>query len=218
MYGKVEGVMTEQTPFHPYSKKGEIRAQIATMLLNELKAGNLTALIARSADFYGPRARTGIPMFWCSTSCQGRESELACQRFCEAFVHLHAGRRAESGAAGGEAKAPGIKHGTFLLLPIRRPGNSSLSFVARSSERNRSTACSPGRCSGWQGGSIRRSENCTRCFTSTNSTTSSIQQNSRRRSAFSRLLTPKASAEQPKPTNNRRSLNDHQVMLRQKVK
>jgi len=61
MYGKVEGVMTEQTPFHPCSKKGEIRAQIATMLLNEMKTGNLTALIARSADFYGARARTGIP-------------------------------------------------------------------------------------------------------------------------------------------------------------
>ncbi len=53
--------MTEQTPFRPCSKKGAIRAQIATMLLNEMKTGNLTALIARSADFFGPRARTGIP-------------------------------------------------------------------------------------------------------------------------------------------------------------
>ena len=61
MYGKVRGPMTEETPFQPCSKKGEIRAQIATMLLNEIKAGSLTALIARSADFYGPRARTGIP-------------------------------------------------------------------------------------------------------------------------------------------------------------
>src|SRR5712664_1036587 len=61
MYGKVDGPMTEETPFRPCSKKGEIRAQIATMLLNEMKAGNLTALIARSADFYGPGARTGIP-------------------------------------------------------------------------------------------------------------------------------------------------------------
>jgi nucleoside-diphosphate-sugar epimerase len=61
MYGKVEGPMREETPFRPCSKKGEIRAQIATMLLNEMKAGNLTALIARSADFYGPGARTGIP-------------------------------------------------------------------------------------------------------------------------------------------------------------
>src|SRR5437868_6757617 len=45
MYGKVEGVMTEETPFRPCSSKGEIRAQIATMLLDEMTAGNLTALI-----------------------------------------------------------------------------------------------------------------------------------------------------------------------------
>ncbi len=61
VYGKVSGPMTEETPFRPCSKKGEIRAQIATVLLNEMKAGSLTPLIARSADFYGPRARTGIP-------------------------------------------------------------------------------------------------------------------------------------------------------------
>ena len=61
MYGKVDGVMTEETPFNSCSKKGEIRAQIATALLDEVKAGNLTALIARSADFYGPDARTSIP-------------------------------------------------------------------------------------------------------------------------------------------------------------
>ena len=33
MYGRVEGAMTEETPFNPCSKKGEIRARIATMLL-----------------------------------------------------------------------------------------------------------------------------------------------------------------------------------------
>jgi nucleoside-diphosphate-sugar epimerase len=60
MYGKVNGPMTEQTPFHPSSKKGEVRAEIATMLLNEIKQGNLTACIARSADFYGPKARTSV--------------------------------------------------------------------------------------------------------------------------------------------------------------
>jgi nucleoside-diphosphate-sugar epimerase len=61
MYGKVNGAMTEDTPFHPCSQKGETRAQIATTLLNEMEAGNLTALIARSADFYGPHAQNGIP-------------------------------------------------------------------------------------------------------------------------------------------------------------
>ena len=54
MYGKVNGLMTEETPFNPISKKGEIRAAIATRLLNEMKAGNLRASIARAADFYGP--------------------------------------------------------------------------------------------------------------------------------------------------------------------
>ena len=60
MYGKVNGPMTEETPFNPCSKKGEIRAQIATTLLNEVKAGMLNAMIARSADFYGPYAMTSV--------------------------------------------------------------------------------------------------------------------------------------------------------------
>jgi nucleoside-diphosphate-sugar epimerase len=54
MYGKVNGWMTEATPYNPCSRKGEIRAKIAGLIIDETKKGNLTALIARSADFYGP--------------------------------------------------------------------------------------------------------------------------------------------------------------------
>jgi nucleoside-diphosphate-sugar epimerase len=61
MYGKVAGPMTEGTPFNPCSEKGQIRAEVATTLLNEIKSGNLTAMFARAADFYGPDARTGVP-------------------------------------------------------------------------------------------------------------------------------------------------------------
>lgn len=61
MYGRVRGPMTEVTPFHPCSRKGEIRAGIAGQLIDEWKTGNLTAMIARSADFYGPYAKNGIP-------------------------------------------------------------------------------------------------------------------------------------------------------------
>lgn len=43
--------MTEETPVRPTSKKGAIRQQVANMLMNEVKQGKLTALIARSADF-----------------------------------------------------------------------------------------------------------------------------------------------------------------------
>ena len=45
--------MTEETPIRPTSQKGAIRAEIAKMLLTEVQQGNLTASIARSADFYG---------------------------------------------------------------------------------------------------------------------------------------------------------------------
>jgi nucleoside-diphosphate-sugar epimerase len=61
MYGKVAGAMTEQTPFNPSSKKGEVRARIAMALIDEWKAGKLSAMIARSADFYGPGAPFGLP-------------------------------------------------------------------------------------------------------------------------------------------------------------
>ncbi len=61
MYGKVAGPMTEETPFNPCSRKGEIRAKIATTLIDAWKSGSLTGMIARAADFYGPDTRNGVP-------------------------------------------------------------------------------------------------------------------------------------------------------------
>ncbi len=60
MYGKVSGPMSEETPFSPCSRKGEIRATIASMLIDEWKSGALTAMIARSADFYGPDTQNAV--------------------------------------------------------------------------------------------------------------------------------------------------------------
>lgn len=53
MYGLVNGPMLETTPYNPSSIKGEVRAKIATRLMEEVKAGNIQATIARAADFYG---------------------------------------------------------------------------------------------------------------------------------------------------------------------
>lgn len=55
MYGKVSGPMTEETPFNPCSKKGEIRAKIATALINEWESGCLVAMLARSVLELTPR-------------------------------------------------------------------------------------------------------------------------------------------------------------------
>lgn len=56
MYGLVDGQMTENTPFQPNSRKGKVRAQIANMLLEAVNKQKIKALIARSADFYGPHS------------------------------------------------------------------------------------------------------------------------------------------------------------------
>ncbi|MEO3404508.1 NAD-dependent epimerase/dehydratase family protein [Mucilaginibacter sp. CAU 1740] len=53
MYGLVNGAMKEDTPYNPSSAKGKVRAGIADMLMNEVKAGNIRATIARAPDFYG---------------------------------------------------------------------------------------------------------------------------------------------------------------------
>ncbi len=53
-YGLVKGWMKEDTPVNPVSKKGEVRAQIAQMIMSEVERGKLDAIIARAADFYGP--------------------------------------------------------------------------------------------------------------------------------------------------------------------
>lgn len=54
MYGKVEGEMTETTPYRPSSNKGKVRADLARMLEKEMEAGTIKAIIARAVDFYGP--------------------------------------------------------------------------------------------------------------------------------------------------------------------
>lgn len=63
MYGLVEGEMIESTPFNPCSRKGEIRANIASYLLQQIKKNNIRASIARSADFYGPHSKNSSMLY-----------------------------------------------------------------------------------------------------------------------------------------------------------
>lgn len=61
LYDKTQlNPMTEETEIRPPSEKGKVRAQIAKMLMNENKTGTIDALIARSADFYGPGIRNSL--------------------------------------------------------------------------------------------------------------------------------------------------------------
>lgn len=79
MYGKVDGWMTEETPYNPISKKGEVRAEIATRLMDEVKKRNIQALIARSADFYGPGANnTFVQMMLFDSFKKGKSGNWLC--------------------------------------------------------------------------------------------------------------------------------------------
>ena len=46
--------MTEDSPLQPPSRKGEVRKLLHDMIMGEVKSGQLQAIIARAADFYGP--------------------------------------------------------------------------------------------------------------------------------------------------------------------
>lgn len=62
MYGRVDGRMTEDTPYNPCSRKGEVRANIARMLEDEMAGKDIDVIIARAADLYGPYAnKTSMP-------------------------------------------------------------------------------------------------------------------------------------------------------------
>lgn len=58
------GRMSETTPVRPTSQKGRTRAVVAQMLMKHVEQGNLTALIARSADIYGPRNSMLVEMVY----------------------------------------------------------------------------------------------------------------------------------------------------------
>lgn len=55
-YGRVDGPMTEDSPWNPCSRKGEIRANLNRVLLDAHAAGTVRAALVRGPDYFGPRA------------------------------------------------------------------------------------------------------------------------------------------------------------------
>jgi len=56
MYGPVSGAITEALPFHPNTRKGQVRAKMAEELMAAHRAGIVRATSGRASDFYGPEA------------------------------------------------------------------------------------------------------------------------------------------------------------------
>lgn len=54
MYPRTSTPQVEDTVSRPEGRKATVRAQIATMLLDEMRAGTIDAVICRAPEFYGP--------------------------------------------------------------------------------------------------------------------------------------------------------------------
>lgn len=54
MYPQDDRIQTEQNRFAPAGRKGEVRAAMASAVLDEITRGDIPVLIARAPEFYGP--------------------------------------------------------------------------------------------------------------------------------------------------------------------
>jgi nucleoside-diphosphate-sugar epimerase len=59
-YGLVNGPMLETTPMNPETGKGRVRKILDELVLNSIDKGEIKAVIAKSADFYGPGIETSV--------------------------------------------------------------------------------------------------------------------------------------------------------------
>ncbi len=58
MYGHVDGALKEDSPVAPISKKGKVRAAMASEVLEAHASGKINAAIARGSNFFGPEDLT----------------------------------------------------------------------------------------------------------------------------------------------------------------
>ncbi|MEI6682985.1 MAG: NAD-dependent epimerase/dehydratase family protein [Bacteroidota bacterium] len=81
--------ITEDSPMSPASKKGEVRTLLDKMILDLVKAGKLQAIIARSADFYGPVKTQSllIEMVYKNLLQDKRANWLCNAKVCHSFTY-----------------------------------------------------------------------------------------------------------------------------------
>jgi nucleoside-diphosphate-sugar epimerase len=72
MYGPTSNLITEETPPHPASRNGQIRADLEERFLAAHRTGRAGVAIGRGSDCYGPHARSAINQLVFDAILQGR--------------------------------------------------------------------------------------------------------------------------------------------------
>ncbi len=212
--------MTEETPFNPCSRKGEIRAQIATTLLNEIQAGSLTALIARAPDFYGPATPTGVAnvLVFDAWAKNQKASWLVNDAVPHSLIYTPDAARAVLTLAESDSAWNQTWH--LPTTPNPPTGREFITLAAQAmnvaTEIPRPLAAHDPHPTA---GSSPSSASSTRCSTRTTAPTSSIPRNTRAPSPSPARPTPKASAPPPPRTANPRSSQPrcHQPLPQRRV-
>jgi nucleoside-diphosphate-sugar epimerase len=69
--------MTEEAPLQPLSRKGLIRKELHEMIMNAVEKNELTAIIARAADFYGPdNKNSALTIMVCENLMKGKKAQV----------------------------------------------------------------------------------------------------------------------------------------------
>ncbi len=68
--------MTEDSSVMPPSEKGKVRKIVRDMIINEVEKKNLTALIARAADFYGPESKNSALNMIAQDMMKGKKARV----------------------------------------------------------------------------------------------------------------------------------------------
>ncbi|WP_220101229.1 NAD-dependent epimerase/dehydratase family protein [Chitinophaga oryzae] len=82
MYPQNAQVLTEQTPFAPVGRKGMERKVMAEMLLSEMNAGQITAVICRAPEFYGPGKTQSITNIFIFDAVRQHKTKSVAPRRC----------------------------------------------------------------------------------------------------------------------------------------
>jgi nucleoside-diphosphate-sugar epimerase len=68
--------MAEDATVMPPSEKGKVRKILRDMIINEVEKKNLTALIARAADFYGPENKNSLLNMIAQNMIKGKKAQV----------------------------------------------------------------------------------------------------------------------------------------------
>lgn len=88
-YGIVDGWMTEDSPIRPSSVKGEARTEVDRMVMEAVEKGEIEAILARSADFYGITPMAYLHLMVFENLAKGKKAQyLVGPQFKHSFTHI----------------------------------------------------------------------------------------------------------------------------------